>query len=569
MHLYPPLWQSMREQTKAGENTMQKATEKAGKQGRKAAGRSKGTGSLEKHGRTWRAVWKVRGADGRQMVFTKSTGTSDRREAEKKLAEFVAPYRLKMEAGKDAAAAKTADAAGLDSTAAALAKTSKDKRAEAGRLSVPISKAWEAFNSSLSHRPLSKGTARMYEARWNAFVKWMKKNRPQVVGLADVDDDDAAAFMGDVKARLSPKTFNDYRALLLMVWRTLDREAGLDGFNPWQGIKTLDRETHNRRELTVEELARVVGPLEGEMRVLFAIGIYTGLRLGDCVNLSWGAVDLVRGFIQWTPHKTKKHGTVVRIPLFPALASILAETPARKRRGLILPELAEEYGRYTSYTSERVAKVFRDAGIVTQGDTGRANPKHTKTTRKAIEVGFHSLRHTFVSLCANAGVPLHIVQAIVGHTNEAMTQHYFHVSDDALRGAVAVLPDVFRAPSALPAHKGGAEVVRVEAVEPEGEVEAFETVPASVAKVARMLAGCSPVILARAERHVAALVAAGERGGAMLAAGDDGAPAGILDGMRGMVGELAAMNGDNWKARRDKALAIAKAAEKAVEGGDK
>lgn len=504
-----------------------KTTKDKTKQGRKAAGRAKGTGSLEKHGKTWRAVWKVRGADGKQKVFTRSTGTSDKREAEKKLAEFVAPYRLKMEAGKDAAAAKLAERSGMDAaTASVLAGAAKAKRAEAGRLSVPLSKGWEVFMASLSRNPISPATARMYGSRWEAFAKWMKKNRPHVVGLADVDDDTASAFMRSIRERWSAKTFNDYRALLLMVWKTLDKEAGLDGFNPWKGIKTLDRETHNRRELTAEELARVVGPLKGEMRVLFAIGIYTGLRLGDAVNLDWGAVDLVRGFLQWTPHKTKKHGTLVRIPLFPALAAILAETPARRRRGLILPGLAEEYGRYSSYTSERVAKVFRDAGITTQGDTGRVNPKNKKTTRKAIEVGFHSLRHTFVSLCANAGVPLSIVQAIVGHTNVAMTTHYFHVSDSALQGAVAVLPDVFRPVAALPAHN--ADDAAAEVVE-DADVEVVEAVP----------------------------LAAGGRGGTTAASGALDASPAILDGMRAIVDALAGMTADNWKTQRDRALAIA------------
>ena len=476
-----------------------------GKQGRKAACRAKGAGTIVKHGRTWRAVWRVDG-----KVFTKSTGTSDKREAEKKLAEFVAPYRLKMEAGKDAAAAKTAGRAGLDAaTASALAASAKVKRNAAGRLSVPLSKAWAAFNASLTRKAPSAATSRMYEGKWDNFTRWMKKNRPRVVGLADVDGDTAREYMKGIKAQYSPKTFNDYRALLAMVWRTLDAEAGLDGFNPWQEIATLDRETHNRRELTAEELARVVAPLEGEMRVLFAIGIYTGLRMGDAVNLAWGAVDLVRGFIQWTPHKTKKHGTVVRIPLFPALASILAETPQRERKGLVLPGLAEEYGRSNYYTSERVRRAFAAAGIETQGETERVNPK-TKTARKAVEVGFHSLRHTFVSLCANAGVPLHIVQAIVGHTNTAMTEHYFHVSDDALRGAVAVLPDVFRATAALPAHGAEAATVGEDAAPAEAEAaEAFEAVPSNVAKVARMLAGCTPGQLARVEKFVAGMLAEG------------------------------------------------------------
>ncbi len=489
-----------------------------GRGGRKKASRAKGTGSLERHGLVWRARWIVDG-----KVVVRSTGTSNRREAEQKLDEFVAPYRLKMDAGKDSAAAKSAGREGMDMAAAALARIARQKGAAAGRLLVPLDKAWDRFDGSLSRNPVSKNVNRIYASRWGVFLSWMKENRPNADAMADVDEETAQAFMRDIKAKSSPKTFNDYKSLLTQIWKVLDKEAGLDGANPWRDIKPLEKETHNRRELTAEELMRVVGPLEGEMRVLFALGIYTGLRLGDCVNLSWGAVDLLRGFIQCKPHKTKKHGTVVRIPLFPALARILAETPAKKRRGLVLPGLAAEYGGtvetdedgnevrkpgHPQYTAERVRKAFEAAGIETHGDTGRANPKNTDTTRKAVEVGFHSLRHTFVSLCANAGVPLHIVQAIVGHTNVAMTGHYFHVSDDALSGAVSVLPDVFRSPAAaLPAHKGREAVEAVEEVVVE-EPDAFETVPASVAKVARMLAGCSPEVLAGAEKVLADYLAA-------------------------------------------------------------
>ena len=59
------------------------------------------------------------------------------------------------------------------------------------------------------------------------------------------------------------------------------------------------------------------------------------------------------------------------------------------------------------------------------------------------------MRHTFVSLSANAGTPLAVVQSIVGHSNPAMTRHYFHESAEALQSAVAALPDVTR--PALPA----------------------------------------------------------------------------------------------------------------------
>ena len=468
------------------------------KGGRKAARRAKGTGTLERHGRTWRAVWTVDG-----KTFRRSTGTANQREAEKRLADFVAPFRLKLEAGKDANAAKVANRAGMDVAADALAAVAETRRAAAGRILVPLSGAWEAFDSSLARRSVSANVNRIYEKRWGVFLGWMERNRPAARGLADVDKETAEAFMREIRARSAPKTFNDYRALLSQVWRVLDADAGLDGVNPWREIVPLPKETHARRELTVEELMRLTGSLDGEWRTLFALGIYTGLRLGDAVNLEWGAVDLARGFVQVTPHKTAKHGTIVRVPLFPALRAILAEAPARKRHGPILPGLAEEYREHEKRVNYRIRSIFEAAGIETQGETDRRNPK-TKTARKAVEVGFHSLRHTFVSLCANAGVPLHIVQAIVGHTNAAMTSHYFHVSDDALRGAVAALPDVFTAGpvAALPAPADGeAAPVGADAV-----ADALDALREACAKLAA--AGLSPAnwreaaaILADAKRR--------------------------------------------------------------------
>ncbi|MFM1551463.1 MAG: tyrosine-type recombinase/integrase [Lentisphaeria bacterium] len=54
--------------------------------------------------------------------------------------------------------------------------------------------------------------------------------------------------------------------------------------------------------------------------------------------------------------------------------------------------------------------------------------------------GFHSLRHSFVSFCANAGVPLSTVQKLIGHGSPAMTRHYHHLSDEAAQSAMAALP---------------------------------------------------------------------------------------------------------------------------------
>ena len=61
----------------------------------------------------------------------------------------------------------------------------------------------------------------------------------------------------------------------------------------------------------------------------------------------------------------------------------------------------------------------------------------------------HSFRHTFVSFCANAGVPLDVVASIVGHGSTAMTRHYAHISDAAKDRAIQALP-VLKNPDSAP-----------------------------------------------------------------------------------------------------------------------
>jgi integrase len=54
-------------------------------------------------------------------------------------------------------------------------------------------------------------------------------------------------------------------------------------------------------------------------------------------------------------------------------------------------------------------------------------------------VGFHSLRHTFVTLMAERGTPLPVTMSLVGLMSARMTRHYTHISDNAAREAVEKL----------------------------------------------------------------------------------------------------------------------------------
>jgi site-specific recombinase XerD len=51
-------------------------------------------------------------------------------------------------------------------------------------------------------------------------------------------------------------------------------------------------------------------------------------------------------------------------------------------------------------------------------------------------VNFHDLRHSTASLLAQAGVDLHTISKILGHTTTKMSERYAHVQVDQQRAAL-------------------------------------------------------------------------------------------------------------------------------------
>ena len=387
---------------------------------RKKAERRKGSGTLEKRGKTYIARWVVNG-----VRHTKSTGCTTLDAAEKKLAEFTDPYRTKDKIKI------------LRELTTQLGDAEAHQKAlEDAKPALAIKDCFESYRRSMRRSDCGVATLLIYERRCNKLNRWILEHHPNMTELRDITPEVVNEFAADLADQLQPSTFNHHVIFFRCLWKTLKKEARLVGDNPWNEIQEKTLVVHSRRELTIEELKRVCASLKGEMRILFAIGIYTGLRLGDCATLKWGNVDLVRRFISLTPAKTARHGTHVKIPIHPILATMLYETPEPKRIGEILPETAKKYREKNGTTlCSEIRSIFEACGIQTRvKDPGKK--------RHSIEVGFHSLRHTFVSLAANAGAPFALVQSIVGHSTAAMTRHYFHENDEALKTTVDILPNV-------------------------------------------------------------------------------------------------------------------------------
>ena len=362
--------------------------------------REKGTGSLqrEKSGR-----WTLRvSIDGKR--FSRSTGTRDRARAEAYLNRFLSPFGL-------------------------------------GERVLPLSEVWREYEKSPNRRDLAVATMQAKRKIWMGFAGWMEENHVEITELRHLTADAVAEYLRCVKANHSAGTYNNRVCVLREICRTVAEKGGMSN-DPWASVRLLPDDYHSRREFSPEELRRIADAayrLGHDWQMLFMIAMYTGLRLGDCCCLSWASVNLERGIIQVIPRKTRKHshGKPVTIPIHPSLSAALCDFRRRKSDDspYVLPVLAGWYCDKSWHIDHGLSRIFKDAGIMTsvrlQGRK-RATPDAT----------FHSLRHTFVSFAANAGVPLPVVQSIVGHTSTAMTRHYYHENEDVLRRAVEAIPAI-------------------------------------------------------------------------------------------------------------------------------
>lgn len=356
-------------------------------------------------------------------------------DAEKLRARIMAPLRV-----ADRKVALETIAARIGGVEATLAKMESETPA------LKVADTWTAYSSAGNRKEIGAQTLRNYECCWQAFVSWLQDRHPKIVELRAVNFEIAEAYRNHLIARkLSGRSVNGHRACLRLVFNALTERARLTG-NVWAKLAKRDEHTQGRRALTVAELRAVCGKADGELRVLLAFGLYLGCRLGDAACMDWGSVDLVRRIVTYSPRKTARTDEeALQTPIHPELHAVLSEIPVNRRHGPVCPSMAE---RYEAHGAEAISGMIQDhfkaCGLATCEDRRGAG------VRRRVVVGFHSLRHTAVSLLRDAGVAQSVSMAIAGHSNSAVHDLYTHTDAEAMRRAVAALPAMTHRGHALP-----------------------------------------------------------------------------------------------------------------------
>lgn len=248
--------------------------------------------------------------------------------------------------------------------------------------------------------------------------------------------------LGFIKARqnsgVASKTAS-VDAKILNTAFNLARKLQFISTNPVEKALTVNPihvESSERGQFTPEQVAKLLQTATGEWKTVILLGFYTGARLGDCVAMKWDSVKLSAGVVDFVPHKTRKTGKRVVVPIHPDLEThlqVIASTD--KPETFLCPSLAEKGTSGKHGLSETFKRIMAKAGIDPKTVQGQGNRKFSKLT-------FHSLRHCFNSLLANAGVAQETRMALTGHSSVDINNDYTHLDVAKLKGAVDKLPSI-------------------------------------------------------------------------------------------------------------------------------
>lgn len=306
---------------------------------------------------------------------------------------------------------------------------------------VPLSSVFASFRNSTLRPQCSERQLQAHNTYWHDFLAFLP---PSVICIGDVTHELCNSYFSQLAK--TPRSWNVRLKTCRLVFKTV-LPRGME--NPCDGIKLKHEESESKSEFTEEQVKAIFRavdhdyplsiPCREDMKMLFRVAAYTGMRLKDCCLLKWTAIK--KGLISVIPFKTASHRNTATIPIHPDLLAMLSEGRGGER-GYVMPELADRYNHNPSGVDKTACRVIAWALEKEHSYYKMNGKKYPKVPEVQSGYGFHSFRHSFVSFCANAGVPVDIVKDIVGHSNTAITRIYTHISAETRAQVINALPSM-------------------------------------------------------------------------------------------------------------------------------
>lgn len=228
--------------------------------------------------------------------------------------------------------------------------------------------------------------------------------------LPDITRQDVINYAAKRLTTVSQSTVNREIAILSAAIAEFNRRHGCDIPNPASKMKK--REPEGRvRWITKAEARYLIACASPQVADFITLGLMTGMRNGEMMELTWDRVDRQRGLILLEAQHTKTERRRT-IPIHEKAEETLARCRTR------WPQSPYVFGGYGSFKKGFAGACAR-AGIT--------------------NFHIHDLRHTFASWLVMAGVNLYEVKDLLGHSSIELTQRYAHLAPENLRRAVGTL----------------------------------------------------------------------------------------------------------------------------------
>lgn len=371
---------------------------------------------LYKRGGKWWMGWRIG-----DTQFLKPTGETERSEAKKQLE---AVQRLEI--------AQKASALTEDYYRAATGKP-------VARVTVAeFFKAWLTDSQSVT----TNSTMNKYRQVVREFCAHVEAESTGLL-MENVTVEQLNSFFNAKRKQLAPGTVKGYRRILSSVFITAQNQGKIKG-NPVALSKgrtgTGDESATKKRPLTLIELASLYTKANGFWRYMITAGYYTGQSLGDLITMRAETVDLAAGMITMNRRKT---GRQVIIPISKELRRLLISLWPVDDRSEFWPEQANRYRRVgASSFSQEFYDLLAGAGLVRARDDKQKTSGLGRSAKRAPQkLGFHNIRHTFVTHLKIGGAMDSVAKELAGHGSNAVSAVYTHLPAETLSKAIAQLPE--------------------------------------------------------------------------------------------------------------------------------